>query len=59
MNEFTVVLSFGEFNYAINYCEDGVVLTNINTIAGVEIGTALANDEVAADGAIATEYLYT
>ncbi len=37
----------GELDGAVDQCEQGVILAHADVIAWVELGTALANDDVA------------
>jgi len=38
-----------EADYAVNLCEESVVLTNTHVHTGMEMGTALANQDVAGE----------
>ncbi len=51
------ILRAFEFDLTINLCEDGVVVTDANICAGVELGAALSHDDHAGFDDFAAESL--
>ena len=47
-----------EFHGALAQCEQGIVFATADGLAGMEVGTTLANDDVAGDDVLATEALH-
>lgn len=47
-----------EFHGALAQCEQGIVFATADVLAGMEVGTTLANDDVASDDVLATEALH-
>jgi len=46
-----------EFHVTFGCCEDGVVLADADIVAGVPLGAALADDDVAGNDEFAAEFL--
>ena len=56
-NRLAVVTSFAEGHDAVCFCKNGIVLSDSDIGTGMELGAALANDDVAGANHFASEAL--
>ncbi len=49
----------GEFHDAVAFCIQRVVLAHTDVLAGIVLGAALTDDDVASDGGLSTEKFHS